>query len=139
MVNAIDAGVGHGFLAIFCMLSRALADRIQARAVRRMGELLKEFDGRQGFRGNQWKPVAINLYPGRREVAEAAGVSFGQQKTAVRVANIPAEQFEAAVESDKPPTVTALAEMGKQSRPLPEGFRQATHTHLIGAGSAAHV
>jgi hypothetical protein len=33
------------------------------------------------------------------------------------VGNIPEEQFEAAVESDVPPTVvTALAEMGKQVR-----------------------
>jgi hypothetical protein len=58
----------------------------------------------------------------------------------VRVANVPAEQFEKAIESDEPPTVTALAEMGKQSRPIPAaaappvtapaGFKQATH--LIG-------
>jgi hypothetical protein len=67
------------------------------------------------------------------------------RRPAVRVANVPAEQFEAAVESGEPPTVTALAEMSKQSRvppsseppaatasPItaPAGFKQATH--LIG-------
>jgi hypothetical protein len=96
---------------------RKLADRIQARAVRRCGELLKQFDGRQG----QNLPGAKSdvAAPTQREAAEAAGLSKRQQVTAVRVANVPAEQFEKAVESDKPPTVTALAEMGKQSRPEP--------------------
>jgi hypothetical protein len=52
----------------------------------------------------------------RREVAESAGISKDQQVTAVRVANVPAAEFEAAIESQTPPTVTALAEMGKVSR-----------------------
>jgi hypothetical protein len=47
---------------------------------------------------------------------EQAGMSERQVKTAVRVANIPTEEFEAAIESVKPPTVTALAERGKKSR-----------------------
>jgi hypothetical protein len=38
---------------------------------------------------------------------------------AVRVANVPAEKFEAAIEQPKPATVTALAEMGKQVRAAP--------------------
>lgn len=100
---------------------RKLADRIQARAVRRCGELLKQFDGRQGqnLPGAKSDVAVTFSAPTQREAAEAAGLSKRQQVTAVRVANVPAEHFEKAVESDRPPTVTALAEMGKQSRPEP--------------------
>jgi hypothetical protein len=49
---------------------------------------------------------------------------------AVRVASIPSETFDAAVEAEKPATVTQLAKMGKQVRAVPEGFKEATH--LIG-------
>ncbi|GAC1573012.1 MAG: hypothetical protein NVS3B5_02280 [Sphingomicrobium sp.] len=107
---------------------RVLADRIQARAVRRMGELLKQFDGR----GDHMKKDGTVLSLTQTHIAEKAGISERQVKTAVRVANVPEEKFEAAVEAPKPATVTALAEMGKQVRTVPaEGFRQATH--LIGA------
>ncbi|MPZ58844.1 MAG: hypothetical protein GEU91_20595 [Rhizobiales bacterium] len=58
-------------------------------------------------------------------------MSRDQQVTAVRVANVPAAQFERAVEGEERTTVTKLAEMGKQSRPAPEGFKQATH--VLGA------
>jgi hypothetical protein len=46
-------------------------------------------------------------------------MSKDQQVTAVRVANVPQQEFDAAVEGDDPPTVTAPAEMGKQARPKP--------------------
>jgi hypothetical protein len=39
-------------------------------------------------------------------------LSKDQEKTAARVAAIPAEVFEAHVESDSPPTVSQLAEIG---------------------------
>jgi hypothetical protein len=118
---------------------RKLADRIQGRAVRRCGELLKQYQtGPQGGRpkenGDGAGPVS------QAQAGADAGMSERQIKTAARVANVPTEQFETAVESDEPPTVTALAEMGKQSRPVPAaaappatapaGFKQATH--LIG-------
>jgi hypothetical protein len=45
-------------------------------------------------------------------------MSREQQKTPQRVAAIPGEDFEAAVESENPPTVTALAAQGTQPRPL---------------------
>jgi hypothetical protein len=61
-----------------------------------------------------------------------------QAKTALRVANIPAAEFEEAVESEDPPTVTELAERGTKRKPLvdlgdrtPEQFQAATG--LIGA------
>jgi hypothetical protein len=34
----------------------------------------------------------------------------------VRVARVPKDEFEAAVESDRPPTVTALAARGKEAQ-----------------------
>jgi beta-phosphoglucomutase-like phosphatase (HAD superfamily) len=104
---------------------RRLADRIQARAVRRAGELLKQLDGR----GDHMKKGGTSL--SRTDAANRAGMSDDQRKTAVRVANVPDDEFESAVEGDNPPTVTALAERGKQSRPAPEGFKEATH--LLGA------
>lgn len=113
---------------------RKMADRIQARAVRRCGELLKQYDARGGDRKSyEIKKEGASLFdpasPTRREVAQQAGISVAQQKTAARVANVPAATFEKAVESEAPPTVTKLAEMGKQARlkhETPPGFREAT-------------
>ncbi|PDT07875.1 hypothetical protein CO655_24960 [Rhizobium sp. M1] len=53
------------------------------------GELLKEFDARGDHRKSGDAPTSS-----RREVAEAAGMSKDQQATAVRVANVPADEFE---------------------------------------------
>ena len=58
-------------------------------------------------------------------------MSDRQYRTAMDVGNISDEEFNAAVESDAPPTVTALAEQGKKPRnPPPEGFAEASK--LIG-------
>lgn len=72
--------------------------------------------------------------PTRREAAEAAGISEHQQKTAVRVANVPAATFEREVESPAPPTVTKLADMGKKPRQVvdlagrdPTDFNKSMH------------
>jgi hypothetical protein len=55
-------------------------------------------------------------------------MSPDQITQAVRVANVAAEDFELAIESDTPPTVTALAEIGTHARPkAPEKFSEATH------------
>ncbi len=86
---------------------RKFADRIQARAIRRCGELLKTFnkgDGRPRKNGRGAPTVS------QRQAASKAGLSKRQEKTASRIAKIPAEKFEAAVESDDPPTVTTLAQ-----------------------------
>jgi hypothetical protein len=106
---------------------RKMADRIQARAVRRCGELLKQHQtGPEGGRpknGDGTGPVS------QRQAGEAAGMSPRQIKTSVRVANVDADEFEREIESETPPTVTKLAEIGKQLRPerqTPEGFREAT-------------
>jgi hypothetical protein len=40
----------------------------------------------------------------RTQAATDAGLSRNQKNTALRVTSIPPDEFEAAVESDKPPT-----------------------------------
>lgn len=111
-----------------------LAVRIQARAVRRCGELLKQFDakGRNQHTGEDVEGTHNTL--SRREAAQQAGMSLHQQTQAVRVATIPEPEFEAAVESDEKVTVTRLAEKGKKPRPVgatdkdPDQFAAATYT-----------
>ena len=110
---------------------RKMADRIQARAVRRCGELLKQYDAK-GRRSDR-EPVVLgdnrSIAPTKAEAARSAGMTPKQTATATRVANVPTDAFESAVESEAPPTVTKLAEMGKQARPkheTPPGFREAT-------------
>lgn len=109
-----------------------MARRIQGRAVRRCGELLKTYQtgpegGRPKENGRGAPPVS------QRAAAASAGMSKDQEKQAVRVSNVPEADFETAVESDNPPTVTALADMGKAAPAVPPpssrpGFYQATHT-----------
>jgi hypothetical protein len=53
----------------------------------------------------------------RSQAANQAGISTDQAKQAVRVANVPASKFEAAIACEAPATVTALAAM----RPKGEG------------------
>lgn len=63
------------------------------RAIRRCGELLKQFDGRGGDRS---KSDATDTFALTQSKAAAdAGLSKRQQVTAVRVANVPSEIFEA--------------------------------------------
>lgn len=119
-----------------------MATRIQARAIRRCGELLKEIEKQHGANQNIGDGDGPKVYT-RKEAAEDAGLSERQQKTAVRVANIPEEDFEAKVESDSPPTVTALAEQGTQKKVfdpfdlMDSGISFEDHklaTHIIGVG-----
>lgn len=113
---------------------RKHADRIQARAIRRCGELLKQFDA-QGKRTDKLKEGDLPKSPSsQREAARNAGLSEYQQKTAVRVAAVPDEAFDALVESETPPTVTKLADMGRKPRPIidlkgrdPDDFNKAMH------------
>lgn len=111
---------------------RKHADRIQARAIRRCGELLKQFDGRGGDRSKS--DGAVISAPTQRQAAEGAGISERQRVTAVRVANVPADTFEQHVESEAPPTVTKLADMGRKPRQVvdlagrdPADFNKSMH------------
>lgn len=97
---------------------RKMADRIQARAIRRCGELLRQVESGQGTRTD--KPHdATDTKLTRTQAASQAGLSERQKVTALRVASIPAPIFEQTIEQDEPPTVTQLAEQGKQSKPKP--------------------
>jgi hypothetical protein len=95
-----------------------LATRIKARAVRRAGELLRQIEPAK----NQHDASArVGSGPSSRsEAASEAGMSDRQQKTALRVASVPAEDFERQVESPVPPTLTQLAQQGVKPRPLPD-------------------
>ena len=82
--------------------------RIQTRVVRRCGELLKTYQtgpkgGRPSRNGGDGPPVS------QTQAGADAGMSKDQQVTAVRVANVPADEFERQAESERPPTVTQLA------------------------------
>jgi hypothetical protein len=85
---------------------RQLSDRIQGRAVRRAGELLKQFNGKGHNQHTEHYEGALIT---QKHAADAAGMSDHQRVQAVRVANVPAEKFEAPIEAEKPATVTALA------------------------------
>jgi hypothetical protein len=100
---------------------RKLADRIQARAIRRRGELLRQVAAAYGANQNIREGAHPNVSPTptRQGIAEAAGLSEHQRKTALRVAAVPAEEFERQVESEAPPTVTQLAEQGRKPREAP--------------------
>lgn len=92
---------------------RKFADRIAGRARRRLGDLLKLYDA-QGQRTDTLS-VGDHTKFSQKEMADRAGISKHQQVTAVRIANIPEETFEALIESDNTPTATKLAELGKKS------------------------
>ena len=83
---------------------------IRARAVRRCGELLKRFDARPANAAKQTDATGGLI--SQRKAAERAGISERQQLTAVRVANEPEPEFSRQVQSESPPTITALAQQG---------------------------
>lgn len=88
-----------------------MATRIKARAIRRAGELLKQIEPKRGANQNISGDAPTKVLT-RKEVATEAGLSRDQMHTALRTATVPAEQFEKLVESETPPTVTKLAELG---------------------------
>ena len=94
---------------------RLMALRIQERATRRMGELLKQIPPATGVHlPSAKRDGAVPL--GREQIATAAGLSERQRKTALRLASIPKDQFESAVESGSPPTLSAMAKWGTLPR-----------------------
>lgn len=97
-----------------------MAMRIRARAIRRAGEILKQIEPATGLHNSPTTKEAGN-HPlcSRADVAREAGMSPHQQKTAIRVASIPAPDFDRQVESDAPPTLTKLASQGIQRRDPP--------------------
>jgi hypothetical protein len=105
-----------------------LARRIKARAVHRMGTLLRDVPSRKGQRTD----LTAAGPPTRAAVARTAGLSRGQARDAIRVASVPRAAFERAVEGPHPPTVTALAARGIRPCPRPPSVtRQAARVHLM--------
>lgn len=94
---------------------RKMADRIQARAIRRCGELLKQIEAGNGARDGKRQEGDLPPF-NRTQAATDAGLSEHQRKTALRVASVPAPEFNEQVESDDPPTVTELARQGTTPR-----------------------
>ena len=96
-----------------------LALRIQSRAMRRAGELLKQIpDVNRGRPSKEIQDAAVPNIT-RKSAASDAGLSERQRKTAIRVASVPAPTFEAAVESATPPTITTMAALGIEHREQP--------------------
>ncbi len=86
---ATDAGLSER--------QRKMAERIQARAIRRYGELLKQIEPDKG--GRPLKTYdATDIGLSRSQAAREAGISEWQKVTAMRIANIPAPEFEQAVD-----------------------------------------
>lgn len=107
-----------------------MAQRIRARAIRRAGELLKQIEPATGTTKKDGSgPLS------RKDAASEAGMSERQQKTAMRIANVPEREFEQQIEAPKPPTLSQLASQGtNQRKPLvdlegrdPKEYNRALH------------
>ena len=110
-----------------------LAQRIQLRAVNRCGELLKQIP--RGDEATRYGQVGTVPPVTRTQAASEAGLSERQRKNALRVANVPRDEFEEAVEGDSPPTVTALAARGTVSRPVVPSDTSADPAHVAQASA----
>lgn len=95
------------------------ATRVRARAIRRCGELLQTIEKSGGGRPSQETRAASGPSSTRTSAAKDAGMSGRRKKTALRVAAVPEEEFDAAVDSDTPPTISDLAEQGTKKRKTP--------------------
>ena len=68
---------------------RKMADRIQARAIQRCGQLLKEIETNSKANLKQYRGADADTSVTRKQAASDAGMSKDQAVTAIRVANIP--------------------------------------------------
>lgn len=91
-----------------------MATRIRARAIRRAGELLKQVPSAQGTRNDLGSPGNLS---GKVAAGKTAGLSAKQIKQATKLAKIPADTFEMAVEATPPPTTQQLAAAAKHADP----------------------
>lgn len=88
-----------------------MAQRIQARAIRRCGELLAMIPAVPPTHTRK----ASELHT-RTKVATAAGMNEHEKNVALQVARVPGETFEQLIESARPPSVTALRSIGMKRR-----------------------
>jgi hypothetical protein len=100
---------------------RKTAERIQVRAMRRCGELLKEIPDKAhgGGQNKRGGPAPAPLASQRAKAAAEAGMSGRQVKDVMRVGRIPSEEFEQLVESDDPPSVAEFVEIGTRKKVEP--------------------
>jgi len=94
------------------------ADRIKARAITRCGELLKAIPAAHGGDRRSDQYTADDTLMTREQAATDAGMSKRQKDTALQVASVDPVVRDALIESDNPPTITELAELGKKTRPI---------------------
>lgn len=73
---------------------QVLATKIKGRAVQRAGILAKEIEAAKGARNDLGPKAGNHLKLGRYETMREAGFSERQTKQAIRVANIPNDEFE---------------------------------------------
>lgn len=107
------------------------ARRIRLRAVRRMGELLADHDARGGDRRSKNEPPPVFEKLSRRKFAEKAGLSSHEALTASRIAKIPAEEFEQAVETSPVPGTSRICrEAAAERAPRTHGAVDADRTRL---------
>lgn len=100
-----------------------MAARIRARAIKRTGELLREFQtGEKGGRPkeNDHGSEVVS----QAQAGADAGMSRRQIETASALAKIPEAEFEAAVERETPATITELRNW-KRPQDI-EAFKKAT-------------
>ena len=99
----------------------AMSNRIKARAVLRMGELFNEIESaKPGPKDNYGESPHSNYSGGKMQAAIDAGVSQDQRKQAQRIASLPRDEIDALIESDNPPTISALEQ---RARAHPEEMR----------------
>lgn len=110
------------------------ARRLQARAIRRAGELLATIpDGRPQGRPKKGTPRPERPPAPRREAARSAGMAVHEPNRAVRFARIPLDEFEAAIERPKPATLGELDRRGniqlRKAGGLPDADATAFEAH----------
>lgn len=91
----------------------AMSNRIKARAVIRMGELFNEIEPKDKG-GDRKSPEGRVSSDSRAQAASAAGISQDQRKQAQRIASLPRDEVDSLIESQKPPTISALDQMARQ-------------------------
>jgi hypothetical protein len=99
------------------------ARRLRAWALRRAGELLAEI-APAANQHDAAKRASAGAHTSRSAAANEAGLSHHQQAAALRIAEIPAKEFEAMVEAPRPATIERLDERARQRRGEPSAFME---------------
>lgn len=89
-----------------------MAQRIRARAIRRAGELAKQMMRPQGRPEKDDAGVMFS----KSQIKQTSGLSERQLNNALSMSNIPETEFDAQVDSPKPPTLSQLAAQGRKTR-----------------------